>query len=805
MTPTMIIEGVRTHRRAVVLLVLVVLALCASAPAAALANANFLGTWEPNTGGSWTVTSQEPSGACTGTTVFVGYTFTDCHVNGNEYEFYVDVGSYESRNHGTIEGNKVTGEFNDTNGTNQPYTAYRVASGATVNGQIFDQKKSPAEGVTVTLTGTSDESEAISKTTTTNVAGAYSFEVPAGTYAVEASGDPTKQNGGELAVAVSAGAPECSGTAKEATCTLNHLAKGEEGKASFTYTQCGASARETHGKEPTGCPVIFIPGILGSRIVCDTGELYFPIPPVGKPNFSDMLLNIDGESDQNTTPCNASATTPPGELGLLTSVGPKDVYGGMFKFLKSIGTNGVYAYPYDWRRSVPAAEVGLEKLVNEVLKETGAKHVVLVAHSMGGLVTQDYINTGQNAENVSRAVTIGTPYWGAPKSLIALLNGRSNEFTTEGLDLMFGEAALQYAVRNYLGLFWLYPSAAYGPWLQIEGAGFPHTPLAGGAIGPWVSSLGGNVILEALAQAGHATLDGFKPHGVDYQIIVGTGLPTITGMKFSLKGLEPEQLVSVTYGTGDATVPAISQTQGAYPGTTAPVGIHYVCNIGHSAEPGDASVQGDIKEFVESGTSIPALSAPCSFTGTEVVLYKTGIVGHGAGSAAAVPAAGSAMTIEQAVTAGLVQVFEHGDQTILVTSGAQPVTLKLSGDDLTMRVKSLSATGESPASFYGPVSGTITIDGSQIAKGAKVLHATRAGSTPRIRASVKRHGRRYLVTLKASSHKSLRAIYYQLGKATRRLYTRPLLLSRSQLKSLRFAGVSIFGAWQNAQQASLPR
>jgi pimeloyl-ACP methyl ester carboxylesterase len=796
------IRGVRAHRRVVVLLVLAATCLSLCVPAVALANANFVGTWEPNTGGGWTVTSQEPSGACTGTSVFVGYTFTDCHVSGNEYEFYVDVGSYESRNHGTIEGNKVTGEFNDTNGTNQPYVAYRVGAGTSVVGQIFNQKHEPEEGVAVTLSGTSDESESVNKTTMTNVAGAYSIEVPAGTYSVTASGDPTKQAGGELAVALSAGNPECTGTAKEATCTLNHLAKGEEGKASFTYTQCAASVRETKGKEPTGCPVIFIPGILGSRIDCNAEELYFALPKV---KFGEMLLKIDGETDQTETPCNEKAETPSGEAGLLTSVGPQDVYGGMFKFLKGIATNGLYAYPYDWRRSVPAAEAGLEKLVNEVLKETGAKHVVLVAHSMGGLVTQDYINTGENAEKVSRAVTIGTPYWGAPKSLIALLNGRSNEFATEKLDVMFGEAALQEAVRNYLGLFWLYPSTAYGPWLQVEGAGFTNTPLAGSAIGPWVASLGGNAILMALAQAGHATLDGFKPHGVNYQIIVGTGLPTITAMKFALNPVEPEQLVSVTYGNGDATVPAISQTQGAYPGTSAPVGVHYVCDISHADETEDPGVQGDIKEFVESGASIPELSSPCLFTGTEVVVYKTGIVGHGGGSAAAVAPAGSPMTIEQAVTAGLVQVFEHGGQTILVTSGAQPVTLKLSGHDLRMRVKSLSATGESPARFYGPVSGTITIEGAKIAKGTKSLRAIKVAHAPRVRASVKRHGRRYLVTLRAGSRKSLEAIYYRLGKAARHVYSKPLLLTRSQLRSLRFAGVSTFGAWEPTQWAPPPR
>jgi hypothetical protein len=61
------------------------------------------------------------------------------------------------------------------------------------------------------------------------------------------------------------------------------------------------------------------------------------------------------------------------------------------------------------------------------------------------------------------------------------------------------------------------------------------------------------------------------------------------------------------------------------------------------------------------------------------------------------------------------------------------------------------------------------------------------------------------VTLRASSHKGLDAIYFRLGKAARHAYSRPLVLTRSQLKSLRFAGLSIFGAWEPAQRARIPR
>ena len=40
-----------------------------------------------------------------------------------------------------------------------------------------------------------------------------------------------------------------------------------------------------------------------------------------------------------------------------------------------------------------------------------------------------------------------------------------------------------------------------------------------------------------------------------------------------------------------------------------------------------------------------------------------------------------------------------------------------------------------------------------------------------------------------------------LGKSARHTYTRPLLLSARQLKSLSFAGVSLFGEWEPAQRA----
>jgi Calx-beta domain len=104
---------------------LVTLVLGVSAAPALAGNEDFVGTWNPTTDQPWTIASQEPDGTCTGTTSLAGFTFTECFVSGDQYEFTLVEGSYSSHNHGTFEGNSLTGEFNDTSGHNIPYTATR--------------------------------------------------------------------------------------------------------------------------------------------------------------------------------------------------------------------------------------------------------------------------------------------------------------------------------------------------------------------------------------------------------------------------------------------------------------------------------------------------------------------------------------------------------------------------------------------------------------------------------------------------------------------------------------------------------
>lgn len=79
----------------------------------------------------------------------------------------------------------------------------------------------------------------------------------------------------------------------------------------------------------------------------------------------------------------------------------------------------VVFFSYDWRISNAKTAKELEKFI----KEQEYSEVILVAHSMGGLVCSSYLSNPKNCEKVSKMVFLGTPFLGAAKAFNALENG----------------------------------------------------------------------------------------------------------------------------------------------------------------------------------------------------------------------------------------------------------------------------------------------------------------------------------------------------------------------------------------------
>ncbi|WP_327682266.1 lipase/acyltransferase domain-containing protein [Kitasatospora sp. NBC_00458] len=84
-------------------------------------------------------------------------------------------------------------------------------------------------------------------------------------------------------------------------------------------------------------------------------------------------------------------------------------------------------FPYDFRHSIRhAAErlgADVKARLDGELPGARRRRVIVVAHSMGGLVARYWLGPGGGAAHCEALITLGTPHRGAPKALDYLVNG----------------------------------------------------------------------------------------------------------------------------------------------------------------------------------------------------------------------------------------------------------------------------------------------------------------------------------------------------------------------------------------------
>jgi pimeloyl-ACP methyl ester carboxylesterase len=112
-----------------------------------------------------------------------------------------------------------------------------------------------------------------------------------------------------------------------------------------------------------------------------------------------------------------------------------------------------FEFAYDWRRDVRIAAYRLKHLIDQKLKiwrdQTGADdaRVILVAHSLGGLVSRYYLEVLEGWVDCKMLVTFGTPYRGS----LNALNFVGNGFKASFLDFT-------KIVRSCTGVYQLLPT-----------------------------------------------------------------------------------------------------------------------------------------------------------------------------------------------------------------------------------------------------------------------------------------------------------------------------------------------------------
>lgn len=78
----------------------------------------------------------------------------------------------------------------------------------------------------------------------------------------------------------------------------------------------------------------------------------------------------------------------------------------------------LFEFPYDWKNSNEITADDLKIKIQEIKDETKISKVDLVAHSMGGLVSRQYIENDIYNNDIDQLITLGTPHSGAPESYL---------------------------------------------------------------------------------------------------------------------------------------------------------------------------------------------------------------------------------------------------------------------------------------------------------------------------------------------------------------------------------------------------
>jgi hypothetical protein len=286
----------------------------------------------------------------------------------------------------------------------------------------------------------------------------------------------------------------------------------------------------------------------------------------------------------------------------------------------------VLRVPYDFRRSVAVSADVLGRAVRAAVGGSG-RQVIVVAHSLGGLVARYWIGVCEGWRHCRALLTLGTPHRGAPRALDWLFNGA-------GVGVLRSGPATR-ELRRWPSMFELLPQ--YPAVLRV---GEPVEPraLSPGLVRPFGSADAGGQVLgrvgeavkvhEDIAAAWGQVPDGQRPGLV---VFFGRGHKTpnwaaVRDGRIRVEKVDPSWRGNVGWA-GDGTVPAVSaipaefsreperaqavpDTHGAM-GSTAAVLQHLVTMQGEdlpvrgSADrPAMPWVGWDVEEVAPAGTQV---------------------------------------------------------------------------------------------------------------------------------------------------------------------------------------------------------
>jgi pimeloyl-ACP methyl ester carboxylesterase len=314
--------------------------------------------------------------------------------------------------------------------------------------------------------------------------------------------------------------------------------------------------------------VVVVPGIMGSELVdaednpvwsVSAGALVHAIRTLGKSLRDLQLPDRIGDEAPTDPKRKIRATKLLDSLHVIPGLwSPITGYDGLLGFLRSQrfhlvepvpGDDGIIPnlipFPYDWRLSNRYNAKLLAKTAGDALdrwrEQPGMAEakLVLVCHSMGGLIARWFAEQEGGAPRIRSLITIGTPHRGSLNAVVTLANG---------LEPGIGPLRLRLNpfLRSLPSLYQLLPRYD----CLVTDAG--RTDLDRGNC----PGLDSTMLKNAFAF--HDTLAASGPPSYSLHKVVGIRQPTLTTVRVKGSSVTPSVEIDGKNQGGDGTVPRLA-------------------------------------------------------------------------------------------------------------------------------------------------------------------------------------------------------------------------------------------------------
>jgi len=308
--------------------------------------------------------------------------------------------------------------------------------------------------------------------------------------------------------------------------------------------------------------IVLLPGILGSVLEKNGKEIWgLSAGSVARAfatfggSIKDLELHDDPDEDIDIGDGVTAPRVLP-DVHMVPGLWKIDGYTKIATAIKKVfavteGQN-YFEFPYDWRRQNRVAALRLQRMTKSWLSGWKAQghpnaRLILIGHSMGGLVARYFLEVLGGWEITRTLITFGTPHRGSLNALNFIANGWTKSVLgVEVLDL----SALLRSLSSVYELLPIYECCLVGGKMKyIRDTQIPHlnaSKLSNAAKFH-------DAIRNGVASRGKKFDDRVHP-------VVGTLQPTLQSARFENGVVEVVETFDGKDMSGDGTVPRVSAT-----------------------------------------------------------------------------------------------------------------------------------------------------------------------------------------------------------------------------------------------------